>query len=366
MKIYSKFKKGLVFEVHNSINKDSIKKLLEDVNAYEINVFQTLDWIYSSDEILKNNSIYLIIGRLNGKISYFLPIKKFFKFTDILYTYVNPLFSDYSLPYISKNIKLKNLKEYRLIIQESLKTICSPKFLFLRNQKDIFNFLSNKIPFGTYYYTNSYFLNFDKFELASSLNKKLKYYKKRISKEYPDYVILDYCKKINNKKPFDKDIEKIIELKNKQFLRTKTTKIIKSELWKNISSFKSSELSIYVSLIKINSIIVSGVICLLHNKIIFYLIPVYDNNFKKYSLGIFHLNHIINFAKENKLKGVDLTIGDEPYKLKFHTDKFKIFSSFYANKNYLKPILFFMIFSYKLLNKKILKFIFSKLKITNI
>ena len=174
----------MVFEVHNSINKDSIKKILEDVNADEINVFQTLDWIYLSDEIFKSNSIYLIIGRLNGKISYFLPIKKFFKFTDILYTYVNPLFSDYSLPYISKDIKLKNFKEYRFIIQESLKTISGPKFLFLRNQKDIFNFLSNKIPFGTYYYTSSYFLDFDKFELASSLNKKLKYYSKEYLKNF--------------------------------------------------------------------------------------------------------------------------------------------------------------------------------------
>ena len=83
--------------------------------------------------------------------------------------------SDYTMPYISNEIKPKNFAEYNNLIEESLKTFSEPKFIFLRNQKDIYGFLPK--PVYSYNYTNTYYINTYKNDLNIKFKKKLKYYK---------------------------------------------------------------------------------------------------------------------------------------------------------------------------------------------
>ena len=139
-------------------------------------------------------------------------------------------------------------------------------------------------------------------------------------------------------------------------------KKIDSLLWNRFSSHSTSNTYLYISTIKIDEKIASGVISMVSNNIIYYILPAYDIKYKKYSIGIHHLNKIINFAQKNGYLGIDLTIGDEPYKLKFHTDKYPLYSSFYTNNIYLKPLTIFLILFYKLINMKSLKFIFKSIK----
>ncbi len=360
MKIKSKVKNGLVFESENLLTEDLFLKIRNESSIKASNVFQTLDWIYCSYKTKPNQKYFLIKGYFNGKLSYLLPLERLFSITEIFYTYINPLMSDYTMPYISNEIKPKTFQEYNNLIEESLKTFSEPKFIFLRNQKDIYGFLPK--PVYSYNYTNTYYINTYKNDLNIKFKKKLKYYKNRISRDFPDYVIENFSHNIEGINVEEKDIEEIIKLKNKQYKRTKSNKEIKSFLWKKISLLKNSNISIFVSLLKINAKIASGVICLLHKNILYYMIPVYNSKYKKYSLGILHLNYLINYSRVNKIYGIDLTIGDENYKSKFNSEKTKLFSSFYSNRKFLKPIKLFMLFSYKLINYKFFKFIFKSIK----
>lgn len=362
MKVFSKLKKDLIFDCDEVISHNLIEEIEVNLNNELINIFQTSDWISSSLKSSKKRKFCLIKGYFKGKLCYFLPLECFFRKTDIFYTYINPTFSDYSQPYFSKEIHPKNLKEYNGLIQESIKTFKKPAIIFLRNQKDIYNFLPKQKNFNTYTYTNSYYINSNNLKLNKSFQKKLNYYKKRISKEFPEHIFSDKCKLINNIMPQLKEIDEIISLKNKQYIKTNSKKQIDSKLWENINLNHSSKTAIYISTLKIKSKIISGVISLIHNKNIYYMIPAYDYNYKKYSLGLLHLNYLINFVKINGIDGIDLTIGDEKYKTKFCTEKSIIFSSFFTNKFFMKPIIFFMMFSYKIINFKNLKFIFNNLK----
>tara|TARA_Y100000739_G_C20604698_1_gene464949 strand:+ start:1180 stop:2289 length:1110 start_codon:yes stop_codon:yes gene_type:complete len=364
MKIFSKIKTGLFFKRYEYLTPELVESLKKDIYYYkDNNVFQTINWIITTENNLNKNKINLIVGFFEEKISYILPIQTLFDISDFLYCYINPVFSDYTQPYFSKSINPKSFKEYQGLIEESMKTFKNPKILFLRNQNNIDDFFDFKKSFIQFKFTNSYFVDSYKVNLKNSFKKKIKYYNNRLLREFNDYKYENHSfSDLNNNPQFLKDIEEIIHLKNKQYHRTKSNKKIDSKLWVNFSKNSSKDTYLFISIIKINSKIASGVICLIFNNIIYYLLPAYDINYKKYSIGIHHLNNLINFSKEQGLKGIDLTIGNEPYKLKFFTDKKVLYSGLYTNTYFLKPFLYLLMIFYKLINIKLLKFIFKHIK----
>ena len=76
----SRIRKGLVFRNYETIDKRLISEI-KKVNSSNTStsVYQTIEWIISSQEILSSdNKINIIIGYFNGNISYILPIQPLF------------------------------------------------------------------------------------------------------------------------------------------------------------------------------------------------------------------------------------------------------------------------------------------------
>ena len=76
-----------------------------------------------------------------------------------------------------------------------------------------------------------------------------------------------------------------------------------------------------------------------YQKISYYLFPVYDNEFKRYSPGKILLKYIIDDAKNNLFDYFDLTIGSENYKKDYSNRKLN--SALFLKSKSLKGLFIF-------------------------
>ena len=98
----------------------------------------------------------------------------------------------------------------------------------------------------------------------------------------------------------------------------------------------------------------------IYENICYYLFPVYNLEYKKYSPGKILLKKIIDDSKSNFLDYFDLTIGSENYKKNYSNHK-QNSSIFFESVNFKGSCLIFL---FKL--KNLLKKILNDLKIQNL
>ena len=72
----------------------------------------------------------------------------------------------------------------------------------------------------------------------------------------------------------------------------------------------------YITYLQLDNEIIAAHSGYVYNNICYYLFPVYNINYHKYSPGKILLKKIIDDSKSNSLDYFDLTIGDEDYKKK--------------------------------------------------
>ena len=77
----------------------------------------------------------------------------------------------------------------------------------------------------------------------------------------------------------------------------------------------------YITYMELNNEIIAAHSGFVYNNICYYLFPVYDVNFNKYSPGKILLKKIIDDSKSNLLDYFDLTIGSENYKKDYSNSK---------------------------------------------
>jgi len=90
---------------------------------------------------------------------------------------------------------------------------------------------------------------------------------------------------------------------------------------------------IKISVLKSHNDILSIIIYISHLGKIYYLIPVYNKKFFKFSFGKVHLNKVLSLNIDN-CKSIFLGPGDELYKKKFISKNDELF--FYSNSKILK------------------------------
>ena len=73
---------------------------------------------------------------------------------------------------------------------------------------------------------------------------------------------------------------------------------------------------------QLNNVIIAAHSGYIYKNICYYLFPVYDNNYNKYSPGKILLKKIIDDSKLKSLNYFDLTIGSENYKKDYSNFKF--------------------------------------------
>ena len=102
------------------------------------------------------------------------------------------------------------------------------------------------------------------------------------------------------------------------------------------------------------------------NKIFYHIIPTYNMEYKKFSVGIINLYYLINFLTEKKFS-LDFTIGNEDYKTYWSTEKHGIyyFCKSYSFKGVIYIIykMLYFIFSKKIFKKLLFKKIYHYFKI---
>ena len=90
---------------------------------------------------------------------------------------------------------------------------------------------------------------------------------------------------------------------------------------------------IKISLLKSHNDILSVIIYISHLGKIYYLIPVYNKKFFKFSFGKMHLSKLLSLSEDN-IKSIFLGPGEEFYKKKFISKNDELF--FYSNSKILK------------------------------
>ena len=118
--------------------------------------------------------------------------------------------------------------------------------------------------------------------------------------------------------------EKVIFYRKKK-IKTFNNKILINQ-YRRLVIEMNKDYKFNISVIKKDGKKISSILGVIFNEIYYYLIPLtHETEFKKYSPGRFHIINLIKWAKNNKIKIIDFTAGDEIYKKNFSNYNFNIF-----------------------------------------
>ncbi len=365
MLINSKLSNRVVFKVFREIDLSLMKEIdVLTTKVCNLNAYQTSNWIIAcSKNLSRSVEIKIIAGYLNNELVFILPIENLFKLSISIYGYINPIFSDYTQPLISNSLIPVGTAEYTDLIEESLSAIGSPCVLLLRNQYNVYHSNDNELGINQFKYTNSFIIDLDNINIKKSYKKKARYYQSRIKRTFKSYSIENYDSSDSNLVFPEFYIDEILRLKNEQLKRTLNNKRIESDIWKYISRLKDSELSLFISILKIGEELISGIICIKKNNVLYYIFPAYSIKYKKYSIGSYHLYSLLKSLNKEDIKYFDLTIGNENYKRNFANDLLPVFSSIYVNKKYLHILKIPLMIFYRTLHSNRFKPVFNLVKL---
>lgn len=349
-------------KVFNSLS-DKLRENWQDFekNSYH-HIFQTFQWqkLWLEKQQEHNHDITnkTILIYENKKLIMILPlsIKKCYGFKII--TWSGFPFADYNIPLIEKNIELSK-KKFNIIWKEILKHTQNCDCIILDNQPE--NILNQNNPF--YFFldnkiNNMYHgINFNKqFELNKNEIDNIRYQTNRLKK----------LGKLDFKIAKDIDVKKnildfIVQHKSKQYINTRAWNLFKQSFNKDF--FKSSNLILkensYITYMQLDDEIIAAHSGYIYENKCYYLFPVYNIKYQKFSVGKILLKKIIDDTKLKSLEYFDLTIGYENYKKNFSNHKFN--SALVMKSLTLKGN--FYIFLLRL--KEILKKFLKKIKIIN-
>ena len=309
---------------HNFDNdlKQEWKELEKNSN---LTIFQTYYWqIYWNNYCKDDCKMTILLYYKNNKLISIFPLVVVRKYFLKIVNWSGFPFSDYNQPLIRKNHKL-TFEDLNFIIQglkkenefDAIHLINNVNKEFLDNKK----FKNNKIHKLIYNKDQSDDL------IINKLKKKIKYDEKRLKEKFKFKLILNA-----NEEEKLNIINFFITEKNNQFERTKAWNYLKIRKFKDyiLNLDKENKYKVNFSCIKINEKIISSHIGYLHNNSFYYIFPVYDNNYKKYSHGNILLLNLIEHFKSNNYSNFDFTIGNENYKKKISNHVTELYDYIYC------------------------------------
>ena len=260
-------------------------------------------------------------------------------------------FSDYNAPLVAKN-KIFKEDDFKLIWKLILNKIKKIDCIFFDNQPEYI--ISQKNPFFSYLTSkinNEYYgIELSKFEINKNELNNIKYQISRLG----DLGNLKF-KKAQSISEKNKILDFIIYNKTKQYENTNAWNLFKNEIYREFFIYSNLMLDekAYITYLEIDEKIIAAHSGYIYKKICYYLFPVYNNSYSKYSPGKVLLKSIIDESNQNMLQYFDLTIGSETYKKKYSNKKF--YSSFFLKSLTLKGILYIILLKIKFSFKNILK-----------
>jgi CelD/BcsL family acetyltransferase involved in cellulose biosynthesis len=319
-------------KIYENFNHELISywKDFEDKN--DIYFFQSFDWLKTYIDIFLNKKINLLkIGIVfkNQQVLMIIPMQVTKKFGSFFLEWIGNEVVDFMCPLISKKLPinktvfdaiwasfLKKIKKYDVILlkkqPEFIKSIENPFTIFLKkdNEKKYFLIENHKKSWDEYF--SSIFNSKHKYNLEISIRKL-----EKIGRLF-----------FQQSTTYDEKIKVInIVMKNKksQYLKEKHSNLLNfnklEKFYYNLllleEEKKIKKFSFQISTLKLNNNVIAGCIGVVDKGSYHYLIPSYNDEFKKYSPGIILLKHIISWSFFNKILIFNFGDGDESYKKKW-------------------------------------------------
>ena len=316
--------KNLNIKVYKELNNELEKLWINFEKESDNYYFQTYFWQkYWFKQIQKYKSkfisMHIVVVKNNEEILFIFPfcIKKFSILRTLMWSGFP--FSDYNAPLIKKNLDISR-QEFNSIwqlIYENNQNIFD--CIFLENQPEIIN--KKKNPFFNYFntkQTNFYLGIFlgKEFLIKKSQLSDVKYQINRLNK------IGDLKFNIaKNKKEKKEALKFIIQNKISQYNRTNAWNLFDVKEYKNFFIQSNLKLDANLSYLTLDKNIIAAHSGYIYNNIFYYLFPVYDENFSKYSPGKILLNFLIKNSEQSKIDYFDFTIGSEEYKKNWSNNK---------------------------------------------
>ena len=313
----------------------------------QISFFQTYDWQeYWYNICGVNLDLYIILFYKNEELVSILPLNIKKSFLKILNWNGFP-FSDYNQPILKTNYHLK-LNDFKFIISQLREIVKFDNIHFINNINP--HYLDDTIKINNISYQLMFTRNEQQHNIIQKLKNKIKYEYRKLKINYNLEINLNPTK--HEKKNI---LNFFITQKTKQLNRTNAWNYLNIKKYKNYINnlLDYNNKNITFSCLKIENKIISAHIGYVYNNIFYYIFPVYDNDYKKYSPGNILLCELLENCQTENFKSFDFTIGSEAYKTKLNNKSCEIIE--YISSETILGYTYSFLIKLKIFLKKLIK-----------
>ena len=313
----------------------------------QISFFQTYDWQeYWYNICGVNLDLYIILFYKNEELVSILPLNIKKSFLKILNWNGFP-FSDYNQPILKTNYHLK-LNDFKFIISQLREIVKFDNIHFINNINP--HYLDDTIKINNISYQLMFTRNEQQHNIIQKLKNKIKYEYRKLKINYNLEINLNPTK--HEKKNI---LNFFITQKTKQLNRTNAWNYLNIKKYKNYINnlLDYNNKNITFSCLKIENKIISAHIGYVYNNIFYYIFPVYDNDYKKYSPGNILLCELLENCQTENFKSFDFTIGSEAYKTKLNNKSCEIIE--YISSETILGYTYYFLIKLKIFLKKLIK-----------
>ena len=357
-----------IFETIDNQLIDEINKIRHDSFSY---VFQMPEWIETVlHNLNKSNKLKVVFIYNNSDLILVAPLQIRMIYGCKELCWVSSDIVDYNSPIISKFYSYDN-NNFKTVWKKIIKDLSNEcDLVYLNKNPQFIVGKSNPLLNSSYkFYQKSYQLNFNKFDFENfyenNNNNKSKQTDRRKKKKLDKDDNLVYSYKKIDLSNFELIEELIFEKISSYHAKKEKTFNYKdiANQYREIISYANSNYEFNLSILKKNNQKISSILGVIYNGIYYYLMPVtHDTCYKKLSPGRFHIINLINWSIKKNIQSIDFTPGDEPYKLSWSNNNFKMF--YYIRPLSLKGSIRYLLlnFYYKLRKNYFLKKIYHFIK----
>lgn len=320
-----------IFETIDKQLIDEINKIRHDSFSY---VFQMPEWINTIIAYEQNLiKLKIIFFYSNNEVILIAPLGIKHKCGYNELGWLTSDIIDYNGIIISKTFNFKDnffIYSWEKVIK-TLSRECD--IIFFNKIPEFIKFKKNPLINSDYKsYQKSYQLILENFDYNSfyndNNNHKTQQTDRRKEKKLTNQGNLK-CSYIDINKNNFHLIEDLIYKKMSYYKKNKIKTFNDKDLinqYRQLVNGMSNDFKFNLSILEKDGKKISTIFGVLFNQIYYYLIPfTYNTEFKKYSPGRFHIINLIKWAKNNNIKTIDFTAGDEKYKKSWSNRNFNMF-----------------------------------------
>ena len=256
-------------------------------------------------------------------------------------------FSDYNQPILKTNYHLK-LNDFKFIISQLREIIKFDNIHFINSINP--HYLDDTIKINNISYQLMFTRNEQQHNIIQKLKNKIKYEYRKLKVNYNLEINLNPTK--HEKKNI---LNFFITQKTKQLNRTNAWNYLNIDRYKNYINnlLDYNSKNITFSCLKIENKIISAHIGYVYNNVFYYIFPVYDSDYKKYSPGNILLCKLLENCQTENFKSFDFTIGSEAYKRKLNNKSCEIIE--YITSETILGYTYYFLIKLKIFLKKLIK-----------